>query len=146
MHKRLMAMVAVLALGIATVLWVSANPQEKTSVKPAAVKSGGSCCPHEGASKATAAQAKSDVKPAAMKEGECPHMAGATKAKATDGKKDCSDCPEMKTTPAAKDSSKAHGGCPFMKSHGTAAAAKTKSAPAKPATKATETPKAAKSL
>jgi hypothetical protein len=47
MHKRLMAMVAVLALGVATVLWVSANPQEKASVKPAVMKSGSSCCAKE---------------------------------------------------------------------------------------------------
>lgn len=146
MHKRLMAMVAVLALGIATVLWVSANPRQKASVKPTAVKSGGSCCAHEGATKAAAAQAKSDVKPAAMKEGECPYMAGEAKAKATNGKKDCSDCPEMKAASAVKDGNKAHYGCPHMKSKGRAAEVKAKPVPAKPATKATETTKRAKSL
>lgn len=147
MHKRLMAMVAVLTLGIATVLWVSANPQQKTSVKPVAVKSRGSCCAHEGAAKATAAQVKGEVKPAAAKEGkeECPYMADKAKA-ATNGKKDCSDCPEMKATHAAKDGGKAHSGCPFMKSDGKAAAAKAKPAPAKSGTKTKVTQKAAKSL
>ncbi|MGC8785407.1 MAG: hypothetical protein ACP5RN_13605 [Armatimonadota bacterium] len=147
MHKRLMAMVAVLALGIATVLWVSANPQQKTSVKPAAVRSGGSCCAHEGASKAVAAQTKSDVKPAAMKEGKCPYMAGEAKAKATNGKKDCSDCPEMKASHAVKDGGKVHGGCPFMRSDDKAAEAKANPAAAKPANKAkVVTQKTAKSL
>ncbi|GIV17909.1 MAG: hypothetical protein KatS3mg022_3344 [Armatimonadota bacterium] len=153
MHKRLMAMAAVAALGIATVLWVSANPQQKASVKPAAVKSGGSCCAHEGAAKATAAQAKSDVKPAAMQGGqsECPYMAGKAKAAATSGKKDCADCPEMKATLAAKQGSKAHGECPFMKSNGKANEAKAKPTLTKPASqtksvKATATQKATKSL
>jgi hypothetical protein len=81
MHKRLMATVAVLALGVATVLWVSANPQEKASVKPAVMKSGSSCCPKENSTKATlAAQTdKSQIKPVAAKEdgkGACPYMAG----------------------------------------------------------------------
>ncbi len=146
MHKRLMAVVAVLALGIATALWVSANPQQKAAVKPAAVKSGGSCCAHEGASKAAAAQTKSDVKPAAMKEGECPYMAGEAKAKASNGKKDCSDCPEMKSSSAVKDGDKAHGACPFMKSDGKAAEAKAKPAPTRSVTKTKVTQKAAKSL
>lgn len=143
MHKRLMAMVAVAVLGIATVLWVSANPQEKASVKPAVVKSGGSCCAHE-----SATQAKGDVKPAAMKEGkgECPYMASKAKAAATNGKKDCADCPEMKATLAAKDGSKAQGACPFMKSGGKATEAKAKPATKATPVKATATQKAEKNL
>lgn len=147
MHKRLMVMAAVAALGIATVLWVSANPQEKASVKPAVVKSGGSCCAHEGAAKATAAQAKSDVKPAAMKEGkgECPYMAGKAKAAAS-GKKDCADCPKMKATLAAKDGSKDCSGCPYMKANDKAATAKAKPAPKATQVKAATTKKAANNL
>lgn len=142
MRKRFVGIGAVLLLGIATVLWVSANPQNKPSVKPAAVKSG-SCCPHEGAAKATAAQAKTDVKPVALKEGkaECPYMA---KAAAANGKKDCADCPQMKSntsTVAAKDNGNPHGSCPFMKSTSKATEAKAKPTPAKPAVKAVQAKK-----
>ncbi len=148
MHKRLMAMVAVLALGIATVLWVSANPQEKAPVKPAVVKSGGSCCAHEGAAKAAMGQAKSDVKPAAMQggKGECPYMAGKAKATAANGKKDCTNCPEMKATLAAKEGSKDCSDCPYMKSNSAAAAAKAKPAPKATQVKATTAQKTANKL
>jgi hypothetical protein len=138
MHKRLLAMASVFVLGIATVLWVSANPQEKPSVKPAAVKSGGSCCPSEkSGTKATLAATteKNAVKPVAAKEGkgECPY-ASATKA-AANGKKDCSNCPEKKsaaTTVAAKEGAKSDcGGCPFMKSTNKATEAKAQPASAK---------------
>jgi hypothetical protein len=159
MHQRLLAMASVLVLGVATVMWVSANPQEKASVKPAAVKSSGSCCPSEkGATKATVAAAteKNAVKPVAAKEGkgECPYAA-ASKA-AANGKEDCSNCPEKKsnaTTVAAKEAVKSDcGGCPFMKSTNKATEAKAKPVPAKPANnlKATQAKatngKAAKSL
>lgn len=131
MHKRLTAMLAVAVLGIATVLWVSANPQEKSSVKPAVVKSGGSCCAHEGA-----AQAKGGVKPASMQgnKGECPYLKSAA---AANDKKDCANCPEMKAILSSKEGSKAHGGCPFMKSNSNATAAKAKPAPTKTAARAT---------
>jgi hypothetical protein len=136
MHKRLMAMAAVLALGVAAVLWVSANPQEKASVKPAVVKSGGSCCAHEGAAKTTAAPAKSDIKPAAVKEGkgECPYMAGMLKATASNGKENCANCPAMKTT--AKTAAVPHDGkackeCPAMQSSRVATQAKAVSAQTK---------------
>lgn len=147
MHKRLMAMVAVLALGVATVLWVSANPQDKASVKPAAMKSGSSCCPGEGAKAATARQV-SDVKPAAAKEGkgECPYMAGMAKAAASNGKKDCANCPEAKATLAAKNGGKDCTGCPYMKSNGKATTAKAKSAPKATPVKATAAKKTANSL
>lgn len=126
MHKRFWAIAGVLLLGIATVLWVSANPQNKASVKPAIVKSG-SCCAHEGVSKATTAQAKGKVNPAALKEGKakCPYMA---KMAVDNGKKDCAKCPEMKTvakTNAASKGAKACGECPAMKSNATATQAKT---------------------
>jgi len=81
MHKRFGAIAAVLVLGIATVLWVSANPQNKASVKPAVMKSGSSCCPTEGAGKATTVQQVSkEAKPAAAKQGkaECPYTAKMT--------------------------------------------------------------------
>lgn len=153
MHKRLTAMAVVALLGVATVLWVSANPQEKASVKPAVMKSGGSCCAHDGAAKATAAEAKGSVKPAALKEGkgECPYMAGGAKAAAANGKKDCANCPEAKATLAAKDGNNAQAGCPYMKSTGKAVEAKAKPTPTKTAVKATpakatDTKKAAKSL
>ncbi|GIV20608.1 MAG: hypothetical protein KatS3mg023_2359 [Armatimonadota bacterium] len=148
MHKRLMATVAVLALGVATVLWVSANPQEKTSVKPAVMKSGSSCCAHEGAAKAAAAQTKSDVKPVVMKEGkgECPYMAGKTKAVAANGKKDCANCPETKATLAAKEGSKDCSGCPYMKANDKAATAKAKPTPKATQAKATNAQKTGNKL
>ncbi|MGQ9488668.1 MAG: hypothetical protein ACUVTY_04605 [Armatimonadota bacterium] len=125
MRKRFAAIAGVLLLAIATVLWVSANPQNKAQVKPAAARSG-SCCAHEDAMKATAAPTKADVKPAALKEGktECPYMA---KAAASNGKKDCATCPEMMATAktaAASNGNKACGSCPAMKSNGTATQAK----------------------
>lgn len=147
MHKRLMAMVAVLVLGVATVLWVSANPQEKASVKPAVVKSGSSCCPGEGA-KATTARKASDVKPVAAKEGkgECPYMAGKAQAAASNGKKDCANCPEAKATLAAKNGGKDCTGCPYMKSNGKTATAKAKPAPKANQAKAAAVKKTANSL
>jgi hypothetical protein len=145
MHKRLMAMVAVLALGVATVLWVSANPQEKASVKPAVMKSGSPCC-----AKATmgAQTDKSQVKPAAAKEskGECPYMAGKANVAASNGKKDCSSCPEAKATLASKEGSKDCSGCPYMKSNGKASTAKAKPAPKATQAKATSAKKTANSL
>lgn len=125
MRKRLAGIAGVILLGIATVLWVSANPQNKAQVKPAAVKSG-SCCAHEGAMKATTAPAKSKVKPAALKEGKvkCPCMA---KAVTSNGKKDCANCPKMKATAktaTASNGNKTCGSCPAMKSNGTATQAK----------------------
>lgn len=150
MHKRLMAMVAVLALGVATVLWVSANPQEKASVKPAVMKSGSSCCAKESGTKATmgAQTDKSQVKPAAAKEsmGECPYMAGKANVAASNGKKDCSSCPEAKATLASKEGSKDCSGCPYMKSNGKASTAKAKPAPKATQAKATSAKKAANSL
>jgi hypothetical protein len=162
MQKRLMAMVAVLALGVVTVLWVSANPQEKASVKPAVMKSGSSCCPKENSTKATlAAQTdKSQIKPVAAKEdgkGVCPYMAGkasvaASNGKdkanvaASNGKKDCSSCPETKATLASKEGSKDCSGCPYMRSNGNAPAAKAKPAPKATQAKATSTKKTANSL
>ncbi|MEJ5250364.1 MAG: hypothetical protein HPY54_05060 [Chthonomonadetes bacterium] len=141
MRKRFVGIGAVLLLGIATVLWVSANPQDKPSVKPAVMKSG-SCCPSEGAVKATSAQAKSDVKPVALQEGKsaCPYAAKA--AAAANGTKNCADCPQTRSntaTVAAKDNP--HGGCPFMKSTSKAMEAKAKPAPAKPAVKAVQAKK-----
>lgn len=125
MRKSFAVIAGLLLLAIETVLWVSANPQNNAQVKPAAAKSG-SCCAYEDAMKATAASTKGDVKPAALKEGktECPYMA---KAAASNGKKDCATCPEMKATAktaAASNGNKACGSCPAMKSNGTATQAK----------------------
>jgi hypothetical protein len=162
MQKRLMATVAVLALGVATVIWVYANPQEKASVKPAVMKSGSSCCPKENSTKATlAAQTdKSQIKPVAAKEdgkGACPYMAGkasvaASNGKdkanvaASNGKKDCSSCPETKATLTSKEGSKDCSGCPYMRSNGNAPAAKAKPAPKATQAKATSTKKTANGL
>ena len=102
MYKRWMAMVAVLVLGVATVLWVSANPQEKASVKPAVMKSDGSCCPVKGAG-AASVQPASAVKPAVAKEGQgkCPYLEGKAQKAVSRCPQQCADCPEMKATLAA---------------------------------------------
>lgn len=125
MHRRFTALAGVFLLAVATVLWVSATPQNEAQVKPAVVKSG-SCCAHEGASKATAAQAKGEIKPVALKEGnaKCSCM---KKAAAANGKKEGVSSPEMKATAKTAEvpnGGKACGSCPAMKSNGTTTQAK----------------------